>query len=365
MKFVCEKDMCTGCMACVDNCNKKAITIKDSLSSYNAVIDENLCVECGACFKVCQQNNPVQGFKPKTWYQGWSSDENIRKNAASGGVVTTIAKDFIISGGYVAACVFKDGNFIYDIIDNEEEIKKISGSKYVKSSPNDIYSKSKSILKNGNKLLFIGLPCHVAALKNFVNDCDNLYTIDIVCHGTPSPKLLDKFLDQYNISISNTKNISFRTKTKYAVVNDSKYVYAKGVCDNYSLAFVKSLTCTESCYTCNYAKTERISDITVGDSWGSDLPPKEQMNGISLLLVQNDKGKSLVQKSNLTLFDVDLNKAVDSNNQLKRPSSKPKLREKFFEKIDQNCDFNKSVVACLPWSSFKQQIKRMLSVLFR
>ena len=39
MVTVCEKDMCAGCMACIDICPKDAITIRDSLHAYNAVID--------------------------------------------------------------------------------------------------------------------------------------------------------------------------------------------------------------------------------------------------------------------------------------------------------------------------------------
>ncbi len=360
MKFVCEKDMCTGCMACVDICAKNAIKISDSLKSYNAIIDENLCVKCGSCFKVCQQNNPVQGIKPKTWYQGWSEDEYIRKSSASGGIITTIAKYFINSGGYVATCIFRNGKFVYEIINSENDVNKISGSKYVKSCPTEIYSKSKLILKNNDKLLFIGLPCHVAALKNYVGNNDNLYTIDIVCHGSPSPKLLDKFLNQYNISLNNTKNISFRTKTKYGISNDFKYVDVKGVCDNYSLAFVNSLISTENCYKCNYAQINRVADITVGDSWGTNLAVEEQKKGISLVLIQNDKGENLVKNSKLKLFNVDLNNAIEANEQLRRPAIKPKSRQKFFKKIENDRSFNKIVNYCLPWQSFKQNIKRMI-----
>lgn len=51
MKTVCAKDMCAGCMACINMCKKSAITIVDDYKTYNAVIDEVKCVNCGLCEK--------------------------------------------------------------------------------------------------------------------------------------------------------------------------------------------------------------------------------------------------------------------------------------------------------------------------
>lgn len=90
-------------------------------------------------------------------------------------------------------------------------------------------------------MLFIALPCQVAALKKFVGEKlgENLYTIDLICHGTPSPKLLDKFLNQYNFELDALQDIQFRVKAKFMVYGDYKGIITNGVSDKYSNCFLE------------------------------------------------------------------------------------------------------------------------------
>ena len=164
MKTVCKKNNCSGCMACVDICPKKAISIQDELSSYNAVISDN-CIDCGLCHKKCPQNNTPDLIKPKTWYQGWAKEDDIRAKGASGGIATAIALSFVKSGGVVYGCYFEKGEFRFHKASNESELIKFAGSKYAKSNPEGIYNQIKSELDNNQKVLFVGLPCQVAGLK--------------------------------------------------------------------------------------------------------------------------------------------------------------------------------------------------------
>lgn len=150
-----------------------------------------------ACERVCPNNSIVQKRKPQVWYQGWNS--NTRKTSSSGGAAAGLIEAFIHSGGYVAACLFKGGEFVFDITNDLDYAKNFAGSKYVKSNPVNIYSKVAKELKTGNKVLFVGLPCQVAAVKNYVKNTDNLYTIDLICHGSPSPQLLEKFLEENKV----------------------------------------------------------------------------------------------------------------------------------------------------------------------
>lgn len=104
MKTVCKLNQCAGCKACLDICKKKAISIVDSLSVMNASIDENLCIDCGACKKVCPNNGALK-ISPQEWYQGWVNA--TRHTSSSGGVAAGLMESFIQNGGYVAACLFK------------------------------------------------------------------------------------------------------------------------------------------------------------------------------------------------------------------------------------------------------------------
>lgn len=362
MKTVCQKDNCTGCMACREICPQKAIQIIDNMTVLNAVINEEKCVNCDLCKKVCQNNNKIIKIHPIKWKQGWALDDTVRARSSSGGIAQAIELAFVRAGGIVCSCIFANGVFKFSIAETEEEVQKFCGSKYVKSSPYGIYREVESKLKIGKHVLFVGLPCQVAAIKIYVNKKyqEGLYTIDLICHGTPSPKILDAFLCQYGINTRDLVNIQFRNKNKFSIKSNAQYIEDKGVLDKYSIAFLNSISYTENCYRCQYAKIERASDITLGDSWGSNIELKEQKNGISLILIQTEKGKQMLELADLELMDVDLNKAIAHNHQLEHPSIKPALREEFFCNIQKNQKFNRVVRRIYPKQCAKQFVKSIL-----
>ena len=361
-KTVCELNQCCGCSACVDICPKNAITIKDTLKANNAVIDIGKCIECGACTRVCQHINTVKPVEPIQWYQGWCEDKEIRKEGSSGGVCGAIAQAFVNMGGSVCSCVFKDGKFGFVFAGDSEGLKQFAGSKYVKSNPSGIYKEIRIRLQHGEDVLFIGLPCQVAAVKNFVGEKlqANLYTADLICHGTPSPELLEIFLRQYERSLKEIQDIKFRIKGGFQVYVGFKGIITTGVTDKYLLAFLNSLIYTDNCYSCQYASVERVSDLTLGDSWGTRLSEEEKKKGISLLLVQTEKGAELLDKARLHREKVDVENAIKNNHQLYEPSHAPKAREAFFKRINDDKKFNDSVFRAFPKACLKQDIKCIL-----
>ena len=364
MKTVCTQNKCAGCMACVDICSKNAIQINDSLNAYNAVINKELCINCGLCHKVCPNNNPVSKHEPIEWYEGWACN-TIREYTSSGGVASAIINRFIEQGGYVASGLFENGQFCFDVTNEQERAKKFAGSKYVKSNPKGIYIKIRNLLRKNEKVLFLGLPCQVAGLKNYLdlNEERNLYTIDLICHGSPSPKILDKFLTENNIDINRINDIRFRKKTVFEIAiknhkDDYTEILTSGLQDIYSYAFLNSLDYTENCYSCSYATLKRISDLTLGDSWSSELPESEIRKGISLILCQTEKGRQLIRDTYLVLHKVELAKAVEANHQLSYPSILPVERATFFDNISNGFHyaFSKSV----PQIYYKKKIKAIL-----
>ena len=361
MRTVCPKDMCAGCGACVESCSKKAIRLIDDIQAYNAVIDEDKCVDCGRCSKICPKNHPSEFRTPIEWYQGWSLDEDIRANSSSGGFASAIAKAFIENDGVVCTCKFSNGRFGFQFIDNAKELKMAAGSKYVKSSPLGVYREILLKLKGGQKILFIGLPCQVSAVLNYVrgNKDENLYTIDLICHGTPSAQLLDIYMKQKKVDIKTVSKLSFRNKTKYGISVDDERVDGT-VQDNYTTAFLTSISYTENCYSCDYAQRMRVSDLTIGDSWDSDLSSEEAQKGISLVLCQTPKGKILLENSDLCLYPVNLERATDANHQLMHPSIKPPKRDLFIKKIKDGKSFNYTMFLIEPRRGLKKIAKRLL-----
>lgn len=362
MKTVCETDKCTGCTACVNICPHNAISIQDTMISLNAVIDKDKCVNCDACEKICHVNHPVAKLEPMKWYQGWSADSVIRSSSSSGGIAAAIEKAFVSNGGYVCSCIYSKGEFVYSTTNRPEDVKKFKGSKYVKSDPAGVYKEIKTLLCQGSKVLFVGLPCHAAAVRKYIGEkyADNLFVADLICHGSPSQKLLKLFLEQHNKSFDSIQNIEFRNNNKYCLSLNDKYICHKDCLDKYSMGFLNALFFTENCYECKYASKKRISDITLGDSWGSSMSAEEQKRGISLILVQTEKGLQLLKDSNVELFDVDVEKAVSNNHQLRHPSAKTEKREYFFAGLKKKKKFDSLVRKCYPKSSFKQWIKGIL-----
>lgn len=362
MKTVCEKSKCTGCKACKAVCPVKAIHVSDELMEFNAYIDEAKCVSCGLCRDICQNNVPVPTQKPVCWYQGWSNDTEIRKYTSSGGLATSIEMAFVRNGGSVCSCVFESGEFVFKIINKESDIIKFAGSKYVKSNLDGIYGEIKSKLTLGENILFVGLPCQVAAIKNYLGNKleHNLYTIDLICHGTPSFQILKSYLQQHAIDIYKLRDIKFRGKINFQLSADAKPIGVYGTLDKYLMSFLNGTIYTENCYDCSYARIDRVSDLTLGDSWGSTLSDEEKKRGISLVLCQSDKGHKLLEQANLHLVDVDIVQAINNNEQLSHPIDRTAKRKIFFKDYCEGKRFDVILWKCYPWICFKQLIKAIL-----
>ena len=360
MKTVCQENMCTGCGACVNKCHKAAISICDTLDAYNAVIDPALCVNCGQCERVCPNREPVAKRSPILWKQGWALDEDVRKNASSGGIASALALAVVRMGGVCCLCDFQGGNVDFSFAETEETVLSLSGSKYVKSNPTGAYREIRRYLKENRPVLFVGLPCQVAGVKSYIGESELLYTVDLICHGTPSPELLRMFLAEKGRDASTISDIKFRKKAEFYVSDHDRGIEPPSVVDAYTLAFLRSLDYTENCYHCQYACVERCADITLGDSWGSSLPQDEVDKGISLILATSERGVKLLERSELSLEAVDVERAIEYNRQLKKPSDRPSVREQFFTRLKKNHRFCRAVASVYRKACFRQSVKAML-----
>lgn len=358
--LVCSDNMCNGCMACVEKCSVSAITIEDGIDAYNAVINQQICTGCRQCMKVCPNNSSPIKHSPIMWKQGWAKNEEVRSCSSSGGLAAALSYSFVKTGGIVCSCVFRNGEFVFDFVSDAADVAKFSGSKYVKSNPKGVYKKICEYLKNDTKVLFIGLPCQVAGVKSFIGEHDLLYTVDLICHGTPSPRLLEMFLNEYGYTPALLNSITFRNKGNWYLSCDEKKVTPVSVMDKYMFAFLKSVDYTENCYSCRYASVDRISDITLGDSWGSELSDVEKKKGISIVLCQSEKGKRLLENSDLALFDVNTEITIENNKQLLKPSVKTAEREVFFTCLENRNSFKIAFSKAYPKIAFRLWLKELL-----
>lgn len=347
-RTVCAYNKCAACMACVDACQHGAITVEDTLATCNAIIDSDKCVECGACQRVCPQLNSVELRTPIAWQQGWASSPTERAASSSGGIATAVSRSFINRGGLVCSCRQLNGEFVFELTDDESSLEAMRGSKYVKSNPAGSYSRLREALRSGRDVLFVGLPCQVAAARNYVGKLgERLYTIDLICHGTPSFGLLRRYLEERNQVFGDSLVLDFRKKLQFQLRwrGAETGLTGRGM-DRYTIAFLEGMSYTENCYSCPYACMKRTSDLTLGDSWGTELV-NEKMAGVSLALVNTEKGYELVGSAELTLLPADVSSALDNNGQLLRPTIRPDDREGFFHALASG--------ATVDWAVFKQR----------
>ena len=194
-----NKGECCGCGLCTTVCKKNAIVMKeDSKGFIYPEINEELCIQCGMCTKICSYNSEEIFNTPIESYAALTKNKRVLSKSASGGVFATIAEQFIKSGGWVCGSVmeFKKGiaTCYHRVTNKLNDIEKMQGSKYVQSDITDALPEIKQLISKKEKILFCGTPCQVSAVKKMAADYDELYTIDIICHGVPSVHLYNDCL---------------------------------------------------------------------------------------------------------------------------------------------------------------------------
>ena len=351
-----SKNDCCGCGACKNKCPKHCICMKaDSEGFLYPVINSSECINCSLCENVCPIINHNAELKStNNAYGAYNLDDSIRRISSSGGIFYLLAKKCIECGGVVAGAAF-DKNFTlcHQIVSKLEQLDKLLGSKYVQSKTGDIYLKIKCYLDDGVKVLFSGTSCQVEALLSFLGKpYENLTTVDIICHGAPSPLLWEK----YKLWISNDFNhakiqkVSFRDKTsswkRYSVsakLNNksiySKYFYE----DPFMRAFLRDYCLRPSCYSCSFKGTDRLSDITLGDFWGVEcvVPELDDNKGTSLVITHSEKGEEAFHQvyDDLNVVPINMSLALKYNPSALYSSAKPKCRNQFMQDLQIN-DFS-------------------------
>lgn len=331
MKQICPPEKCTGCWACYNICPKQCIQMKEGklLHLYPTINQEN-CINCGLCQKVCSSNHPLPHKQPLHTYAAWAKDEQEYKTSTSGGIGACLSKYIIQNNGIVYGCACLPNAEIKHIrVENERDLPLLKGSKYVQSSINYIYKSVKVDLDNGKTVLFTGTPCQVAGLKLFLRkDYENFYTVDLICHGVPSLGYLQSYLKS-KLSVNQSDKITFRDNNnmtlKVSYNNKLIYTYdfwSNRYKDEYYNAFMDGFSYRQSCHSCPYAASTRVSDITIGDFWGfKDDINHPHPNGLSCILCNTEKGNYLIDKIKDTLFiyERELEEAVNGNAQLRAP----------------------------------------------
>lgn len=340
MKVICDYKDCTGCGLCAARCPKQCIEMKPGfLGHMYPEIDQEKCIDCKLCQKGCPSLQDIESSYPKKAFAAWSKDEEDYVTSTSGGAASVVSQYVISKGGVVYGCsVLPNIQIAHIRVDNLEALHLLKGSKYVQSQIKGIIPQLRKDVKDGLPVLFIGTPCQVAAIKQLYKTIpDNLYLVDIICHGTPSNKFLKDYIQKdLKIDAARVTNVKFRLPDAYSlcVFENDKLLYKSNNLwthryeDLYMDTFIDGCTSRYSCNTCHYAKPERISDITIGDFWGlgnevSDKEIPEHKNGISCVLPITEKGMQLVEaiRHSLNIYERPVSEAINGNDQLRAPKA--------------------------------------------
>ena len=361
MEKIIDKNKCCGCHACMNICPKNAITMKDDEKGFKyPVIDQKKCIDCGMCKKSCPVLNNKENEHMVEAYACYNTNLDERLNSSSGGIFVLLAKQIIKRNGVVFGASFdKNFNVIHSFVKNEKDLYKFMGSKYTQSNIGDTYKKVKDFLEQDKYVLFTGTPCQIEGLKSYLKkDYKKLYTQDIICHGVPSPKVWQKYLDyQKSVKGEKIKSISFRNKDsgwslfRMKISFATKVYSVKNSKDLFMRTFLSNICLRDSCYNCSFKKKYRISDITLADYWGinSIHPEFNDDKGVSLLIVNSDKGRKLFDniKGSIKYIKTDFDKAIDINIAMTKSVNHCKNEKEFIENIDK-IDFNKLVNKYVP-----------------
>lgn len=368
---------CCGCETCVQVCAKQCISLHRDEKGflYPRVIEEQ-CVNCGLCEKVCPVLHPFNEKEPKNIFASKNDDERERENSSSGGIFILFAKQVILHGGVVFGVTFDDNwNPVHSFSETLEGLTQFQGSKYVQSRIDSAFVHVKRFLEDGREVLFSGTPCQIAGLKHFLHkDYEKLLTIEVICHGVPSPGVWKDYLDSIqrpkNGIIGNNptmssqkksltiKSISFRNKQegwqKFNFVvrflsdnrDSSKLsLTSENVKENivefhqenlFMRAFLKNLILRPSCFSCPAKSGRSGADISLGDFWSINQHLKEWNDdkGVTLVYINSDKGQDYYR--HIKCSKIELNPLVHYNKMYYSSTVERYPNEKFWTQYKQD-----------------------------
>ena len=346
--FAINYENCTGCGACVQRCPKQCISwaTKEFDFRYPRV-DEATCINCGLCEKVCPIDKELKVPTAQKAYAAVHKDSSVLEKSTSGGAFTALADTIFSQDGVVYGAAMLNGMQVKHIrTENRTAFAELRSSKYLQSDTGTTYQMVEQDLKQGKVVLYSGTPCQIDGLKCFLRkEYENLYTADIVCHGVGSQAYFDRYMEFAKERYGKIKALRFRSK-EYAgwscgggvvvvgTSNSEKKIPYRDFDNYYYSYFLSGDIYRKCCYSCKYANTKRVGDFSLGDYWGVEALnlPLQTENGCSLLLVNNERAKKLLE----TVVDLDkvettIEQAAHCNKQLNEPSRLPESRQKRIE----------------------------------
>lgn len=279
----------------------------------------------------------------------------VRQDSSSGGIFSVLADNFDVIYGVE----MDEENSFAVYARKTDDISSLRGSKYIQAKMGDCYNQVKEDLNDGKSVLFTGTACQVNGLFSFLGKkYSNLFTIDVICHGAPTPKYWQKFIEGKKV-----QKINFRAKdggwenyTYGMKLNDTYIPYDK---NKFMSLYVKDYAIRPSCYEC-VCKQNKKSDITLGDFWGIEKiePSMSDNKGTSVVFVRTQRGQELFdsKKNRIIWKEVTYEDGVKQNPSEYKSASRTERRAEFFLDME-HMDFDELYKKYCPTPSFAKKVK--------
>ena len=311
LKILSLGSVCTGCCACMNVCEQKAIQMLENEEGFiYPDVDFDKCIQCQQCVLVCPECNESVASEDSIQlaYYGWHNDDQIRKLSSSGGVFSALAEIVLENNGVIFGSAYNyEKHKVMHQSSEDVDWAALRKSKYVQSYIGNSFQRIKKFLEDGRIVLFVGTPCQASGLKNYLQKgYERLISCDFICHGVPSMKILNEHLSYLEKrKKSKVISVDFRPKllgwSKQMLFcsfeNGSNYKMPDSY-DPYLNAFYENYTLRTSCYSCKYCAQQHHADLTLADFWGYKRynPEIKDEKGLSLILVNSEEGKKFIEK---------------------------------------------------------------------